>query len=964
LAVEMGFVSPKQLSDALSVWSLDQSKSLADILQERKLLADEQKSLLESLVTERLRADPNQTIVPATNELKLVGFPSAKPDSVEDSEPTFQTRLGEHAPKPVDKADEFATRVEASLSTTAPPTHTQTQREGRFEVVRAHARGGLGEVFVARDRELNREVALKEIQSRHADNLESRDRFMIEAEITGVLEHPGIVPVYSLGTYPDGRPFYAMRFIRGQSLQEALDAFHKAEGPHRDPSERSLALRSLLRRFVDVCQAMAYAHCRGVLHRDLKPGNVMLGEFGETLVVDWGLAKLVGAATPAGTTAAISGGSIQSLAHNLSTHTMEGIVVGTPHFMPPEQAGGKIDELSPASDVYSLGATLYALLVGKAPLSGIDVMTVLERVVKGDVPPARSVNPTIPPPLEAICQKAMALQPTDRYQSAKEFANDVEQWLADEPTSVWKEPWTMRARRWAKRHRTLVSTGSAVLVVGGISLILATVLLTAANRRERAAKLEAQANYQLARRAVDRYHTDVSEDVLLHEPGMQPLRRKLLEAAQEFYGQFSQQEANNPAVKAELGRAMYRLGRITADIDTPAKAGELYQHALAHLNELPSADRVAPEIAATKASCLHQLGKVFEAQDQLPAARESYTAALQIWSELQQAEPDNERYRAEEARTRMGLGNAEQVARKLDAAKQEYETALAIRDQLASANPKRDDYARDRASSRHNLAMIQTYTSQQKEAEVNFKAALAAQEKLIHTSPKLTQYQADAARTHVNLASLYALSERKEEAVAEYEVAAKAWEQLADSNPLVHRFRANQGKTLLSLCRVLESDKHVEAVTKTLNEVKKLYQRLGENDSLLPMDRVDVASGLRQIASVLDSMGELADARTYYNQAITLLEPHTRDNEALPEYLAELARAWHNLGVLEKTDSKPDAARTAFQKALTIWQRLVDLRPDNPDYKAGLNATRRNLGGAGGGDIVTQTLPRLPRLAL
>src|SRR5262249_31401187 len=130
-----------------------------------------------------------------------------------------------------------------------------------------------------------------EIQDSHADHPESRTRFVLEAEITGALEHPGIVPVYGLGTYPDGRPYYAMRFIRGDSLQEAIKRFHEAEGPARDPGERALALRGLLRRFVDVCQAVAYAHSRGVIHRDLKPGNVMLGQFGETLVVDWGLAK-------------------------------------------------------------------------------------------------------------------------------------------------------------------------------------------------------------------------------------------------------------------------------------------------------------------------------------------------------------------------------------------------------------------------------------------------------------------------------------------------------------------------------------------------------------------------------------------------------------------------------------------------------------------------------------------------
>src|SRR5262249_954482 len=145
----------------------------------------------------------------------------------------------------------------------------------RFRILRPHAKGGLGEVFVAVDSELRREVALKEIQDRHADDQNSRARFVLEAEITGGLEHPGIVPVYGLGQYADGRPFYAMRFIRGDNLKDAIDRYHKDDSK-QDPGERAVQFRKLLGRFIDVCNAIAYAHSRGVLHRDLKPGNIML----------------------------------------------------------------------------------------------------------------------------------------------------------------------------------------------------------------------------------------------------------------------------------------------------------------------------------------------------------------------------------------------------------------------------------------------------------------------------------------------------------------------------------------------------------------------------------------------------------------------------------------------------------------------------------------------------------------
>src|SRR5262249_13769048 len=190
--------------------------------------------------------------------------------------------------------------AEATLTYLGSPTTPG----GRFRILRPHAQGGLGVVSVALDEELHREVALKEIQERYASENEPRSRFLLEAEITGSLEHPGIVPVYGLGHHPDGRPFYAMRFVRGESLKDAIARFYGAPDPStatkgaRTPGTESLALsvqfRRLLARFLDVCNAIAYAHSRGVLHRDLKPGNILLGPFGETLVVDWGLAKVVG----------------------------------------------------------------------------------------------------------------------------------------------------------------------------------------------------------------------------------------------------------------------------------------------------------------------------------------------------------------------------------------------------------------------------------------------------------------------------------------------------------------------------------------------------------------------------------------------------------------------------------------------------------------------------------------------
>jgi eukaryotic-like serine/threonine-protein kinase len=329
---------------------------------------------------------------------------------------------------------ETVTHLDDPLPTGKPadeePTPLPDQREaaagGRFRIVKQFARGGLGEVFLAHDPELDRHVALKEIQAHRAFDSTSQSRFLLEARITGRLEHPGIVPVYGLGQYADGRPYYAMRLIEGETLTQAIDRFHVREGSPREHGERELAFRRLVRSMIEACNAVAYAHSRGVVHRDLKPDNVMLGPFGETLVVDWGLAKLLGSPDVE------SEGMLSANAPVDDTSlTAPGGLIGTPQYMSPEQARAEVDRIGPACDVYSLGAILYYLLVGHGPFSTGGLNDVLERVRRGVFPAPRRLKPSIDPALDAICLKAMALEPADRYDSPLALAGEIEAWLAD-----------------------------------------------------------------------------------------------------------------------------------------------------------------------------------------------------------------------------------------------------------------------------------------------------------------------------------------------------------------------------------------------------------------------------------------------------------------------------------------------------------------------------------------------------
>jgi tetratricopeptide (TPR) repeat protein/tRNA A-37 threonylcarbamoyl transferase component Bud32 len=368
---------------------------------------------------------------------------------------------------------------------------------GRFVIGPFHARGGLGEVYHATDTELNRAVAVKFIRDLHANHPASRQRFLAEAEITARLDHPGVVPVYGLVADENGLLCYAMRFIRGDSLKDAIDRFH-ASTDSPTSAERRLAFRLLVQRFVAVCQTIAYAHNRGVLHRDIKPQNVMVGAFGETLVVDWGLAKVIGR-PPVHAEAESAEDTIRpSLDSDPSTETRMGTAVGTPGYMSPEQAAGRWDVVDQRTDVYGLGATFYHLLTGNRPFAGDDPFAVMQRVQWGDFPHPRQVKPDVPRSLEAVCLKAMALKPEDRYPTPLALAADLERWLSDEPVSCYREPLSARAGRAIRRRPASVAAVVTLLAVGAVAFAAGFALVSAERNATEAAWRAEERQRQLA----------------------------------------------------------------------------------------------------------------------------------------------------------------------------------------------------------------------------------------------------------------------------------------------------------------------------------------------------------------------------------------------------------------------------------------------------------------------------------
>jgi tRNA A-37 threonylcarbamoyl transferase component Bud32 len=452
LGWKLNFVGFEALVKSLRAWEMDPSQPFGAILKQHGQLTPERLDLVEQAAWQHLHAhdyDPRRSLALAVAR----GVP---PDLVRRLG-DFTTQLLTGLTPADDEVPTTQSAVDTQVGRSQPPGPVIA--EERYRLIQPLARGGIGRIYLAEDTALRRTVALKEMHANFANDPVSRERFQLEAELTGGLQHPGVVQIHDFGVMNDGRPFYTMPYIHGETLQHAIERFHSPTDPH-DVHARNLAFRELLSRFVSVCNTVAYAHSRGVIHRDLKPGNVMLGKFGETLVLDWGLARATG--TP------LLGPSedppLRPSTGELLDALLKGQTVGSPGYISPEQARGSNAVIGPASDVYSLGVTLYELLTGQLPYSG-EVPRVLERAARGEYHPPRVVNPKVPAALEAVCRKAMALKPEDRYPSSLALAQDITVWLADEPVSVYRERWAIRTVRWLRRHRLLTAAALAVLLI-------------------------------------------------------------------------------------------------------------------------------------------------------------------------------------------------------------------------------------------------------------------------------------------------------------------------------------------------------------------------------------------------------------------------------------------------------------------------------------------------------------------
>jgi serine/threonine-protein kinase len=884
LALQIQYIDQRTFVAVIRAWIADRSRPIRDLLKERVGISESRLTLLDGFLKEYLREHG---------------------DDLEESLASVSTR-GSVLPE-LEQVDDPDLRASleriASTRCAWPPAdedHTETFAGGqtrsgtcRYRVVGDHKQGGLGAIYLAHDKELNRLVALKEIKPPYSDQPEYRARFVREAEITGRLQHPGVIPVYGLGAYDDGRPYYAMRFIPKGDLKGAV-AQHHAERAARERStgEITVAFRELLAQFVLVCKAIAYAHSRGVIHRDLKPANILVGGYGETFVVDWGLAKPLGRR---GEPRDSAEDTLRPSAGADSAASQVGLAIGTPEYMSPEQANGDPEHHTTLTDIFCLGSTLYYILTGRAPFMGPEK---LENAKRGEFTRPRKIQPGTPPALEAICLKAMARDSAERYPSALALADDINRWLADEPVSVYSDPVSKRLFRWVRRHKTTVAAAAVLVVAGVIGLVVDDIrvgrekvhtenALELAKKERAAAELarqQAEQNFSQARRAVDALYQEAASH-LAFMAGAEKYRLRLADGFLKDYDRFLERSPRDPQVRADAAAA-YReaanLGRLLGDVEKPLAR---YRRALELLDGLATEFGGESKYRLNRALAEVDLGEFFRMNGRFSDAEEQYRKGLDS-AVVPDAKPAQKVLAARvRAMALLNLSVTQNEVGTHDKARQSCQEALDLLRPLTEATPSQpvdsymvtsalitlgdanrdggDPRAGERAldeairlarsksdeqdpNYRHllgsaliNLARcFESDPSRRTQAVENFSTGTTLLAELVKQSPNVTTYRRDLATGYCGLGGLLQASGNHEQATKYCDSALQFTDLLLKDHDLPG-LHSLMGRTLANVGRIARDQKRYSDARRLLGQAIDEYEKALRS---LPGRRIDRAA--------------------------------------------------------------------------------------------------------------------------
>ncbi|MHB2017740.1 MAG: serine/threonine-protein kinase [Candidatus Xenobia bacterium] len=596
-------------------------------------------SVADTLVAHRLLTASQWRMLQGMTDLLVEGWDG----DAEAALNTLCSRPHDARLRVLDGRIEFSTGL-SSDSLVEELGRVSLEHPGRYTIGEEHGRGGQSRVLVAFDEHIGRQVALKELLQANANR--AALRFLREARVTGQLEHPNIVPVYEIGRRAGGELYYTMKLVKGRTLASALRACH------------SLADRlALLPHFHDLCNAIAYAHNRGVIHRDIKPDNVMVGEFGETVVLDWGVAKVSGSADlPA---------DIPQPSEAVN-QTMDGSILGTPAYMSPEQAEGKVDAIDERSDVWGLGVVLFEILTGQTPFPGNSAFEVIGQVLVQPVPEVRTLCPDAPPELIAIVRRALSRRCEERYSDARGMAEEIGAFRSGRRVASYEYSAYELVSRFVEKHRTASLVGAVAVALIMVLTSLAFVQIAHERSLALAQRREAQdfANVMLF---------DL-EGGMAHLSGALPLRRQLLNTALEYYQRNVDPKSGSPAERREMAVAYLKIGDLALSLDRVQEAARAQQMAWRIFNDLAGSGTQMARDDLILSTC--RLGAVAAAEGNLDLALDRYQQALNMQQNLPGTDPRTKR---DASAIMVNLGLACQRMGKLDDAASWYSKVAAIR---------------------------------------------------------------------------------------------------------------------------------------------------------------------------------------------------------------------------------------------------------------------------------------------
>ncbi len=927
-----------------------------------------------------------------------------------DSVATGATKVDRDAPTKLDQSKQSAAgasvdRSKASRTDPAPATSPKqfeqrrplrpesTARDMRHTVTRFLAEGGLGKVFVAQDTDLNREVVLKTLKPETAKNADAKKRFVKEAQVNAQLEHPNIIPIYQAGKNPDdNQPYYTMKFIRGKELADLIKQYHEQKrAGNTDP----LQFRTLLGLFTNACYALSYAHHRGVVHRDLKPGNIAVGEFGELIVLDWGLAKVLGEVEeveeesaektePGKDRPADSPRRVAVTADADTGLTMKGRIMGTPGYMAPEQAAGKIGEIGPAADIYGLGGILFEILTGEPPHKLIhkyeqdkierwsrrdtehmskvlatttsvtgtqlkeNTMDMLGRIVAGAVPAPRDIEPTAPLALEAVVKKAMRLDAKERYADAKEIAEDVARWLADEPVSVHRDTWQDRLGRWMRKNRLKVQVGFLAAVAIITVSIVASVLINGARKSEKQQKENVADLLRQSRKQIDALMGDVTK-IVTNFPNFDPQAEALLRGRINEYDKLRKKiqnellkQGDSPLLRAELGRLHIQFGFIQNQLGNFKEALEAYEHAEPIWVDLVEQFPNDIQHKANLAKVLNNLGDVrLEAGLPQSDVLKQYDRALDVLQKVAKADGDDA-VDARETRAKIIANKANKligygVYNEADAANRQ---AMQMFQELAKENPG-DEFKylilTARAANRQMVSLTDRGRSQ--DAWQFATETLAALETAISEHAQFGQSEGEArdvlaanandrARTVEPLGRDLDALKSYQAGAAQYDLLNEQYRNSANYLMNLAKCRMNSGRLLQKLgdarAARAESIEAVQAASDALKFFASKEFRLAR------------AQCFSTFGGVLADLGELDNAVNFYEEAISQTSALIAEDDG-KNYHRQRAISYGGLARTLWRLDRPAEGVPIVAEAIDVWEKLLAEEAEPaPNYLVGL----------------------------